>query len=280
MYNYIMFYQEIDFVERFIHLIKECNEIVLNIYNTDFEVDYKEDESPLTIADKLCNEHICSYLEKLNQQLMENEIIEKDDIIIISEENKNLDYEFRKNKKWCWLVDPIDGTKEFVKKNGEFTVNIGLVEDGIPVFGIVSIPVTGEIYYGVEGSGSFKIDQNNVIAIDDNVIAELKINADKNFNDKNVRIVASSSHLNKETQDFIDKFDEPIIISTGSSIKLLFIAEGKADIYPRIAPTSEWDTCAAHAIVNCAGGFVLNCDTLTELTYNKENLLNPNFIVL
>ena len=132
---------------------------------------------------------------------MENEIIEKDDIIIISEENKNLDYEFRKNKKWCWLVDPIDGTKEFVKKNGEFTVNIGLVEDGIPVFGIVSIPVTGEIYYGVEGSGSFKIDQNNVIAIDDNVIAELKINADKNFNDKNVRIVASSSHLNKETQD-------------------------------------------------------------------------------
>lgn len=280
MYNYIMFYQEIEFVEGFIHLIKECNEIVLNIYNTDFEVDYKEDESPLTIADKLCNEHICSYLEKLNQQLMENEIIEKDDIIIISEENKNLDYKFRKNKKWCWLVDPIDGTKEFVKKNGEFTVNIGLAEDGIPVFGIVSIPVTGEIYYGVEGSGSFKIDPNNVIAIDDNVIAELKINADKNFNDKNVRIVASSSHLNKETQDFIDKFDEPIIISTGSSIKLLFIAEGKADIYPRIAPTSEWDTCAAHAIVNCAGGFVLNCDTLTELTYNKENLLNPNFIVL
>ena len=280
MYNYIMFYQEIEFIEGFIHLIKECNEIVLNIYNTDFEVDYKEDESPLTIADKLCNEHICSYLEKLNQRLMENEIIEKDDILIISEENKNLDYEFRKNKKWCWLVDPIDGTKEFVKKNGEFTVNIGLVEDGIPVFGIVSIPVTGEIYYGVEGSGSFKIDPNNVIAIDDNVIAELKINADKNFDDKNVRIVASSSHLNKETQDFIDKFDEPIIISTGSSIKLLFIAEGKADIYPRIAPTSEWDTCAAHAIVNCAGGFVLNCDTLIELTYNKENLLNPNFIVL
>jgi len=280
MYNYIMFYQEIDFVEGFICLIKECNEIVLNIYNTDFEVDYKEDESPLTIADKLCNEHICSYLEKLNQRLMENCLVEKDDILIISEENKNLDYEFRKNKKWCWLVDPIDGTKEFVKKNGEFTVNIGLAEDGIPVFGIVSIPVTGEIYYGVEGLGSFKIDPNNVIAIDDNVIAELKINADKNFNDKNVRIVASSSHLNKETQDFIDKFDEPIIISTGSSIKLLFIAEGKADIYPRIAPTSEWDTCAAHAIVNCAGGFVLNCDTLTELTYNKENLLNPNFIVL
>jgi len=277
-----MFYQEIEFIEGFIHLIKECNEIVLNIYNTDFEVDYKEDESPLTIADKLCNEHICSYLEKLNQQLMKNCLVEKDDILIISEENKNLHYEFRKNKKWCWLVDPIDGTKEFVKKNGEFTVNIGLVEDGIPVFGIVSIPVTGEIYYGIEGDGSFKTTSKGMgkYKIHQSNTIELKINADKNFDDKNVRIVASSSHLNKETQDFIDKFDEPIIISTGSSIKLLFIAEGKADIYPRIAPTSEWDTCAAHAIINCAGGFVLNCDNLTELTYNKENLLNPNFIVL
>ena len=151
---------------------------------------------------------------------MENEIIEKDDIIIISEENKNLDYEFRKNKKWCWLVDPIDGTKEFVKKNGEFTVNIGLVEDGIPVSRWEIIEAAKKIaVLAKEG----KLDPNNVDETEFDVIAELKINAYKNLDDKNVRIVASSSHLNKETQTFIDKFDEPIIISTGSSIKLLFM---------------------------------------------------------
>ena len=149
-----MFYQKQEFIDSFINLIKECNKTILAIYNTDFDVDYKEDESPLTIADKSCNVLICFYLEKLNKQLVDEQKVNTDDIVIISEENKNLEYEFRKNKTWCWLVDPVDGTKEFVKKNGQFTVNIGLVENGVPVFGIVSIPVSGEIYYGVKGLGA------------------------------------------------------------------------------------------------------------------------------
>ena len=266
-----MFYQKQEFIDAFINLVNECNKTILNIYNTDFEVDYKDDESPLTIADKSCNALICFYLEKLNNQLVDEQKVNTDDIVIISEENKNLEYEFRKNKTWCWLVDPVDGTKEFVKKNGQFTVNIGLVENGVPVFGIVSIPVSGEIYYGVKGLGGFKLH--------DNITTRLTIDDTKDFTKKKCRIVASASHLNKETQDFIDRFEDPVIISTGSSIKLLFIADDKADVYPRIAPTSEWDTCAAHAVVKYAGGKVLDYFTLKELQYNKENLLNPYFIV-
>lgn len=266
-----MFYQKHEFIDAFINLINECNKTILNIYNTDFEVDYKDDESPLTIADKSCNNLICFYLEKLNNKLVNKQNINTDDIVIISEENKNLEYKVRKNKTWCWLVDPVDGTKEFVKRNGQFTVNIGLVENGVPIFGIVSIPVSGEIYYGVKGIGSFKLH--------DNITTRLTVEEMKDFTKPKCRIVASASHLNKETQDFIDKFEEPIIISTGSSIKLLFIAEDKADVYPRIAPTSEWDTCAAHAVVKYAGGKVLDNITLKELQYNNKDLLNPYFIV-
>ena len=254
-----MFYQEKLFLDNFIKLIKECNEIILNIYKTDFEVYNKDDESPLTMADKMCNDHICKYLNSLNIKNSK----------IISEENKNDEYINRKDIEWIWLVDPVDGTKEFVKKNGQFTVNIGLCQNGIPVFGIVSIPVTGEIYYGIKGLGSFKLYNNN--------LKKLEI-LDKKLSKKGVRVVASSSHMNDKTREFIEKYNEPIIISTGSSIKLLWIAENKADIYPRIAPTSEWDTCAAHAVVKYAGGNVINYDTEIELVYNKENLLNPFFI--
>jgi 3'(2'), 5'-bisphosphate nucleotidase len=256
-----MFYQEKLFLDNFIKLIKECNEIILNIYKTDFEVYNKDDESPLTMADKMCNDHICKYLNSLNIKNSK----------IISEENKNDEYINRKDIEWIWLVDPVDGTKEFVKKNGQFTVNIGLCQNGIPVFGIVSIPVTGEIYYGIKGLGSFKLYNNN--------LKKLEI-LDKKLSKKGVRVVASSSHMNDKTREFIEKYNEPIIISTGSSIKLLWIAENKADIYPRIAPTSEWDTCAAHAVVKYAGGNVINYDTEIELVYNKENLLNPFFICI
>ena len=231
----------------------------MNIYKTDFEVYNKDDESPLTMADKMCNDHICKYLNSLNIKNSK----------IISEENKNDEYINRKDIEWIWLVDPVDGTKEFVKKNGQFTVNIGLCQNGIPVFGIVSIPVTGEIYYGIKGLGSFKLYNNT--------LKRLEI-LDKKLSKKGVRVVASLSHMNYKTKDFIEKYNEPIIISTGSSIKLLWIAENKADIYPRIAPTSEWDTCAAHAVVKYAGGNVINYDTEIELVYNKENLLNPFFI--
>ena len=267
-----MFYQDISNINSFVNLVKECNRLILNIYTNDFEIDYKDDESPLTMADKICNEHICNYLNLFKKQLVGENIIKEDEMTIISEENKNDDYEIRRNCKWCWLVDPVDGTKEFVKKNGQFTVNIGLAENGVPVFGIVSIPVSGEIYYGVKELGSYKLIDNKIIP--------LNINLEKDFRKKGVKIIASSSHLNEETQKYINMYDSPEIINVGSSIKLLWIAENKADIYPRLAPTSEWDTCAAHAVVKYAGGEVVDQKTDEELIYNKENLLNPHFIVL
>ncbi len=255
-----MFYQNDKFINDFIEIIKQCNKIVLDVYNSDFNVSLKTDESPLTLADKKCNEHICNYLEKLSIP----------NSYIISEENKNKSFHDRKNFEYIWLVDPLDGTKEFVKRNGQFTINIGLCKNKIPIFGIVSIPVTGEIYYGVEGIGSFKIQKNNKI--------KLEI-SNKDMNKEGMKIVASSSHMNEETKNFINKFKNPEIINTGSSIKLLFIAENKADLYPRIAPTSEWDTCAAHAVVKYANGNVFQYNKNIELEYNKENLLNPPFIV-
>ena len=256
-----MFYKNEIFIQGFIKLIKECNEIVLNIYKTDFNVINKEDESPLTLADKKCNDHICDYLKN----------IKINNSGIISEEIKNDSYDKRKDLEWVWLIDPLDGTKEFVKKNGQFTVNIGLCNYGIPVFGIVSIPVSGEIYYGVKDVGSFKLINNKLI--------KLQIEQ-KDLSKDGIKIVASASHLNEETKKYINKFKNPVIVNTGSSIKLLWVAENKADIYPRIAPTSEWDTCAAHAVVKYAGGKVLQYNSKDEVIYNKENLLNPYFIVI
>lgn len=261
-----MFYQENWFISNMIQMILECNDIVMNIYNSDFDVEYKEDQSPLTMADQKCNEHILKYLDKTEIPV---------DYQIISEETKNFEYLQRKSAKWIFLIDPIDGTKEFVKKNGEFTINVGLCFNGVPVFGIVSIPVQQTIFYGMKGIGSFKLYKNS--------IQTLKIEQNKNLEKEGIRIVASKSHNNQETQDFISQFKNPEILSAGSSIKLLMIAENKADIYPRLGLTSEWDTCAAHAIVKYAGGTVLqhvSGKTLNkEVEYNKKNLLNPYFIV-
>ena len=260
-----MFYKEESFIKKFINLIKECNQIVLDIYNTEFTVINKSDNTPLTLADQKCNQHICEFLKK-----------NFPDILVISEENKQVSFQDREKHDLCWLIDPIDGTKEFVKRNGQFTINIGLCKNKVPVFGIVSIPVTGEIYYGAEDYGSFKLEND--------VKKKLSI-GQKDFTEKGLNIVASASHLNNETKNFIDLFDSPNIINTGSSIKLLWVAEGKADIYPRIAPTSEWDTCAAHAVVKYAGGkvvqYIESNSTFSdkELEYNKENILNPYFVV-
>jgi len=260
-----MFYQNDSFITSFIQLMQRCNEAILEIYYKDFKVVYKEDKSPLTMADEIANSIICEKLESINKTYFK-----ENEVVIISEENKNKPYEERCQYNYCWLVDPIDGTKEFVKKNGQFTVNIGLCYLGTPVFGMVSIPVTGEIYYGAKGLGSFKVHHEKK--------KQLHVNSKYTLFQKNSRIVASSSHLNKETQEYIEQFPDAILLQTGSSLKLLYIAENKADIYPRIAPTSEWDTCAAHAILLYAGGKVFNYSTKYPLQYNKENLLNPFFI--
>lgn len=254
------FFQENLFLHNFINLMRECHQIIMNVYKGDFDVISKSDQSPVTQADCLCNKYICDYLKTL---AIEN-------CGIISEEIKNDSFQERQTLKWTWLVDPLDGTKEFIKKNGQFTINIGLCEHGIPVFGIVGVPVSGEIYYGVKGIGSFKIlgDKKTQLSV-----------PSKDLGSSKIRIVASSSHMNEQTRDYIQQFQDPIIVHTGSSIKLLWVAEGKAELYPRLGPTYEWDTCAAHAIVKYAGGQVLQHEDSHELLYNKENLLNPFFVV-
>lgn len=248
-------------------LIPEINRIaiaagdkILEVYHSDmdFGVEAKSDDSPLTIADKQANEVIVAGLEALEHQFP-----------IISEENKLLDYTDRKDYTHFWLVDPLDGTKEFIKKNGEFTVNIALVLNDRPVLGVVYTPVTKELFYAYKGAGAYKSVDGNPTQIHANAYT---------LQDANLRVICSRSHLNEETQAFVDKLETPELVSKGSSLKFLMLAEGKAELYPRIAPTMEWDTGAAQIILEEAGGSVIQYGTDTPLQYNKENLLNPYFV--
>ncbi len=243
---------------------------ILEVYHTDFDVEYKEDSSPLTLADRKAHSIIAGYLEKTG-------------IPVLSEEGRNIPFEERKKWNKMWIVDPLDGTKEFVKRNGEFTVNIALVEDGVPTIGIVYAPVLDEIYIGEKAKGAFKIENASKTNILTSLIPENKLPLAK-FHDKDfVGVVASRSHLNDDTKEFIDKiklqYKKVEIVSKGSSLKLCMVAEGVADIYPRFAPTMEWDTAAGDAVVRAAGGNVTDIKTNNDLRYNKENLLNPWFIV-
>ncbi|MBV1924753.1 MAG: 3'(2'),5'-bisphosphate nucleotidase CysQ [Flavobacteriaceae bacterium] len=248
----------------------KAGEAIMKVYNSnDFEVEIKNDDSPLTRADKNANDVI-------------NSFIESTEIPIISEENKQIDYSVRKTWKRCWIVDPVDGTKEFIKRNGEFTVNIALVEDGVPVMGVIYVPVSKTLYYATEGcSNSFKANlDSHDTSIEDvlEMAAEIKAIPDGN----KARIVGSRSHLNDETKAFISEIEqneEVEIVSKGSSLKFCLVAEGKADIYPRYAPTMEWDTAAGQAICMAAGVSVNKLPENTPLLYNKENLLNPWFLV-
>lgn len=292
-----LFYQEDHFIERMIHLIIKCNKQILEVYDEyrneeqSNMVQYKKDDSPVTKADILTNDIIMRDLNVINEELRmkwEKEHTESNieshptTIGIISEEVKNEPYEERSHYDYCWLVDPLDGTKEFIKKNGQFTTNIGLCYKGVPVFGIVSVPTSGDIYYGGEGLGSFKLnakDVNNDSRVKGDYMTKLQVDENKDLNRKGVAVVASASHMNEDTKAFMKGLNDPRVVNVGSSIKLLWVAEGKADVYPRVAPTCEWDTCAAHAVVKYAGGKVLNFHTGQELSYNKENVLNPYFIV-
>ncbi len=259
------------------HLLNAINaavaagEAILEIYNKDFDVLYKLDQSPLTIADQFADAVINDHL--------------KGTFPILSEEGKSIPYEERKTWDTFWLVDPLDGTKEFIKKNGEFTVNIALIENGIPVLGVVFLPVMSVLYFGSKETGGYvcEIDHKNQILDLDFLLKNGKKLDQKKFPDV-YTIVASRSHLTKETEEFIEsmkiKHGEVNLISKGSSIKLCLVAEGKANVYPRAAPTMEWDTAAAHAVAKYAGCEVLDFETRQELVYNKENLLNPSFIVL
>ena len=252
--------------------IKACvsgGKEIMRIYNSDFYVEYKEDNSPLTLADKNCNKIIEKNLLKTN-------------IPILSEEGGEIDYNKRKEWSLLWLVDPLDGTKEFVKRNGEFTVNIALILNGNPILGVVYVPVTSVIYFASLGTGAFKaVIDLEINTLEDLILESTKLPIRKNKN--SYVIVGSRSHMSDETKVFFEEkkkeHDSVEILSIGSSLKLCMVAEGTADVYPRFAPTMEWDTGAGHAIANIAGFKVHNYITKKELNYNKENLLNPWFIV-
>jgi 3'(2'), 5'-bisphosphate nucleotidase len=239
-------------------IAKEAGNAIMQIYKQDFEVEYKQDSSPLTLADKKANDIIEDGLNQLSINLP-----------ILSEEGKEIPYEDRKHWEYFWLVDPLDGTKEFVKKNGEFTVNIALIYKDTPVLGVVYAPALDVCYWAKQGEGAFKDGQKLPI---------------KTANQRNTyKIVASRSHMSDETQAFVDAIEtnkEKELISIGSSLKICLVAEGEADIYPRLGPTMEWDTGAAHAIVNESGGFIekYTYTQKSKHTYNKLNLLNDYFV--
>lgn len=232
---------------------------ILRIYDSgDFSIEAKSDNSPLTLADKAAHKTIVSFLKKTG-------------IPILSEEGRDIPYEERCQWEYFWMVDPLDGTKEFIKKNGEFTVNIALIHDSKPILGVVYPPVLEDLYWGVESLGAWK-EKNEKVS---------KLQAiDSSLSSKRVKVVASRSHMSKETEDYISQFENVEVVSQGSSLKFLLVASGEANVYPRFAPTMEWDTAAAHLIVSEAGGKVVLEDGVTPLTYNKKNLLNPSFIAL
>jgi 3'(2'), 5'-bisphosphate nucleotidase len=240
---------------------------IMNVYNRNVEVQIKEDKSPLTEAD-------------LNANKIINIFLEKTDIPIISEENSEIPYNDRKNWKEFWMVDPLDGTKEFIKKNGEFTVNIALICDNTPVFGVVYAPAVGRIYFAnVKDCKAFMAEVNMESNLSHVLNSAKKVKPSTVDNLK--RIVVSRSHMDDNTTRFVHQIKQTSqvdLISQGSSLKFCLLIEGKADIYPRFAPTMEWDTAAAHALCKAVGVQVMNWEEKKELTYNKENLLNPWFI--
>ncbi|MDG1239065.1 MAG: 3'(2'),5'-bisphosphate nucleotidase CysQ [Flavobacteriales bacterium] len=230
---------------------------ILKVYHQKIDVEFKKDNSPLTIADKNANHIIEKYLLTTN-------------IPILSEEGRHAPYQERKNWNLVWIVDPLDGTKEFIKKNGEFTVNIALVKNGIPIIGVIYVPVSKCLYFA-SYQGSFKELEGE----------RLKLPLMRNNNI--YKVVGSRSHISSETEkyyaDLKKEKNEIEFVSLGSSIKICLVAEGVADVYPRFAPTMEWDTAAGHAIAKYANKKLIDLETEQEMVYNRSNLKNNWFIV-
>ncbi len=246
-------------------------EIITVYEQPDVQIEVKADSSPLTIADKKSHEAIVDGLEGFG-------------LPILSEEGKTIDFETRSKWDAFWLVDPLDGTKEIIKRNGEFTVNIALIEKGQPVLGVVYVPVLGTLYYGSTNLPTCKVDYPVTATADIfSVIEESAVSLTDLDYPAVYTIVASRSHNTPETDAFVKEKEaekgEIDLISAGSSIKLCLVAERKAHVYPRLAPTMEWDTAAGHAVAKFAGCKTYNAQTGNELVYNKENLLNPWFVV-
>jgi len=234
---------------------------IMQIYQQDFAIYEKSDESPLTEADLAAHNMIVAALEQHSN------------LPILSEESANIDWQARQQWQAYWLVDPLDGTKEFIKKNGEFTVNIALIVDGKPEFGVVYAPVLDVMYVGINGQQPFayKLENGN----------KTQLHSQKRQQEERWKVVGSRSHQSAEIQTFLHELEgESELVAMGSSLKLCLVAEGKAHLYPRLGPTSEWDTAAAHAVAEAAGATVTHMDGITPLKYNqKDALLNPYFLV-
>ncbi|BBM84871.1 3'(2'),5'-bisphosphate nucleotidase CysQ [Candidatus Uabimicrobium amorphum] len=233
---------------------------ILKVYNSeDFAVETKEDSSPLTKADRLSNDYIV-------KELQENYA----DIPIVSEENEAVDYEVRKKYTRFWLVDPLDGTKEFVKKNGEFTVNIALIEQGSPILGVIHIPVSGKTYWAQLNEGAYCEGEDGVQKL---CCEEFKMS------DENLSVVCSRSNLNEETKEYIAKLNNPQTLAKGSSLKFMLLAEGEAHLYPRLSPVMEWDIAAADIILREAGGRTVCVSNNQDIVYNNgQDMRIPSFI--
>ncbi len=241
-----------------IDIARAAGDQILKIYDTDFDVEHKADESPLTAADLASHRAIVAGLEHMDV-----------DYPVLSEESRAVPFSERSSWNPYWLVDPLDGTKEFVKRNGEFTVNIALIHNHRPVLGVVHVPVTGVTYYAADDHGAFRKD-GDAQPVPIRVASDLRT----------PRVVGSRSHRSDAVNAYLDNLGEHEMVAMGSSLKFCVVAEGGADVYPRLGPTSEWDTAAAHAVVNGAGGRVVHLDG-TDLTYNaKDDILNPHFMVL
>jgi 3'(2'), 5'-bisphosphate nucleotidase len=252
----------------------KAGEKVLHIYNTDFYVETKSDNTPVTLADKTSGKCI-------------TEILELSGIPVISEEEKVAEYSARKEWRHVWIVDPLDGTKEYVKRNGEFAINIALVEDGKPVIGVIYAPVFKDIYFAAVNAGSYKITQNDVIVeltkqnLPDNLFEYARRLPTQKL-PAHYTIVASRSHLSREINERIAKltsvYGEVDVINVGSSIKQCWVAEGRAHEYPRFGTTMEWDTAAGQCILEQSGNALVDVRTGVAMRYNKPDMLNNYFI--
>lgn len=247
-----------DLLQPVIALAQRAGDEIVRIYDEGFSVEHKEDKSPLTEADVASHEVIEHGLGELVPRWP-----------VLSEESASIPFAERSSWNCYWLVDPLDGTREFVKRNGEFTVNIALIENHVPVLGVIVVPVTGLCYYACAGGGAFRRERGGAPAA-------IRV---RPLDRGHLIVAGSRSHAGERLGSFLSRIGEYELVSMGSSLKSCLVAEGRADVYPRLGPTSEWDTAAAHCIVEEAGGRVTDT-AMRPLRYNtKESLLNPDFFV-
>ena len=270
---------------------KEAGEAILEVYHGKIDVSYKEDDSPLTLADKRAHSAIASHLSSDSTS----------SIPVLSEEGRQTPYEERKGWEYYWLVDPLDGTKEFVKRSDEFTVNIALIRKNRPVLGVVFLPAIGCLYFAAEGLGSYKLEDVGAVgqlvaaagefsheneALKALIKAAIKLPLQQSFKKSpdQLHLVGSRSHGTEALSDFVKKmkqqYEKVDFVPAGSALKLCLVAEGSADIYPRFGPTMEWDTAAGHCVVEQSGGEVVDMDKRAPLDYNKKDLHNSYFVCI